>query len=215
VERGAAWARLRSEALACTRCDLHRLGSRVVFGEGSIDAALMLVGEQPGDQEDIQGRPFVGPAGQLLDQALRDAGIDRGAVYVTNAVKHFKFQVRGKRRLHQKPDYDEIGACQLWLRQELELVRPKVAVALGATAARGLTGRTVTIGRERGRLRPWGDGSRLLITVHPSFILRVPEPAAKKQEYARFVADLDIVREAMAEPGATVGGSQPPQGRLF
>jgi uracil-DNA glycosylase family protein len=214
LDRDAAWTGLRDHALACTRCDLHRLGSRVVFGEGPTDASVALVGEAPGDQEDVQGRPFVGPAGRLLDRALGEAGIERGAVYLTNAVKHFKFQLRGKRRLHQKPDYDEIEACRPWLGQELELLRPAIVVALGATAARGLTGRTVTIGRERGRLRSWGDGSRLLITVHPSFILRVPEAAAQRHEYARLVADLGVVRGAMTGWGAVVGGSRP-QGQLL
>jgi DNA polymerase len=188
---------LSEEAAGCTACHLHLLGSRVVFGEGPAKARVMLVGEQPGDREDIEGRPFVGPAGRLLDRALADAEIDRGTVYLTNGVKHFKFEQRGKRRIHQKPDYGEIAACRPWLERELELIGPRVVVALGATAARSLTGRTVTIGRERGRLSAFGDGARLLITVHPSFILRVPDEDAKEQEYRRFVTDLGMAKTAL------------------
>ena len=210
MEREQALQALREQAESCTACGLHLLGSRVVFGEGPPDATTMFVGEQPGDQEDLQGRPFVGPAGQVLDRALREAGIDRSAVYVTNAVKHFKFVQRGKRRLHQKPDTGEIEACKFWNLRELELIRPRLVVALGGTAAQSLLGKQVTIGRERGHLRAWGEGARLLITVHPSFILRVPEEAAKEHEYRRLVADLAIVKEAMGK-GDVAKVSEPKQ----
>jgi DNA polymerase len=203
MERDRALKALREEAKGCTRCPLHLIGSQVVFGEGPPDAQAVLVGEQPGDQEDQQDRPFVGPAGQLLDRALMEAGIDRASVYVTNAVKHFKFVQRGKRRLHQKPDSGEIEACRIWITRELELTRPRLVVAMGATAAQSLLGKTVTISRERGRFRPWGE-AQLLITAHPSFILRIPDRAAKAQEYERLVADLRVVSEAVqgriAEP---------------
>ena len=183
-----AWAALRDEAKGCTRCHLYRFGTQTVFGEGSLDARIMFVGEQPGDREDLAGRPFVGPAGQLFDRALGDAGIERGATYVTNAVKHFKFERRGKRRIHSKPDGGEIDACRWWLEQERLLLRPPVTVALGATAARSLFGKTVTIGRMRGQAHRLGDGGEAWVTVHPSFLLRVRDD--REAEYARFVEDL-------------------------
>ena len=186
----AAWAALREEAMSCTRCHLHEHATQTVFGEGPIDAAMMFVGEQPGDQEDLAGHPFVGPAGQLFDRALGEAGIDRSTVYVTNAVKHFKFEQRGKRRIHAKPDAGEITACRWWIEQERAIVRPKLTVALGATAARSLLGKVVTISRERSRLIDLPGGGAAWITVHPSFLLRLPDPAAKAEEYARFVDDL-------------------------
>ncbi len=187
----AAWAALREEAMGCTRCPLHRDATQTVFGEGPVDADLMFVGEQPGDQEDLAGRPFVGPAGQMFDRALADAGIDRTRVYVSNAVKHFKFEPRGKRRIHSKPDAGEITACRWWIEQERALIKPRMTVALGATAARSLLGRTVTISRERGQAIDLPDGSGLAwITVHPSYLLRLPDEAAKAAEYARFVRDL-------------------------
>lgn len=187
----AAWEALREEAAHCARCDLYKHATQTVFGEGPVDAPLMLVGEQPGDQEDLAGRPFVGPAGQVLDRALAEAGIDRGTAYLTNAVKHFKFEPRGKRRIHSKPDAGEITACRWWIEQERLLVRPQVTVALGATAARSLLGRTVTISRERGHALELPDrGGELFITVHPSFLLRIPEADRKAQEYDRFVDDL-------------------------
>jgi uracil-DNA glycosylase len=170
----AAWEAVRDEALGCTRCELYKFGTQTVFGEGALDARILFVGEQPGDQEDIAGRPFVGPAGQLLDAALEEAGIDRSQTYVTNAVKHFKFVQRGKRRIHNKPDASEISACRWWLQQELELIRPPVTVALGATAARSLFGRVVTIGKMRGEPQALDDGSECWVTVHPSFLLRIP-----------------------------------------
>ncbi len=185
-----AWAALRDEAMACTRCHLHKHATQTVFGEGPIDAPLMLIGEQPGDQEDLAGRPFVGPAGQLLDDALAQAGIDRSAVYLTNAVKHFKFEPRGKRRIHATPDAGEISACRWWVEQELLIVRPKVVIALGATAARSLLGKAVTISRERGRAIPLDSGAEAWITVHPSYLLRLPDPEAKAAQHAAFIADL-------------------------
>ncbi|GAA4768120.1 UdgX family uracil-DNA binding protein [Stakelama sediminis] len=186
----AAWTALRDEAAHCTRCPLCQAATQTVFGEGPLDAAMMLVGEQPGDQEDLAGRPFVGPAGQVLDDALAQAGVDRARLYVTNAVKHFKFTPRGKRRIHAKPDSGEISACRWWLEQESRLVRPKLTVALGATAARALTGRTVTIGRERGRPIALPDGGEGWITVHPSYLLRIPDAGKVAEETARFIEDL-------------------------
>jgi DNA polymerase len=162
-----------------------------VFGEGPVGAALLFVGEQPGDVEDLAGRPFVGPAGKLFDQALAEAGIDRAAIYVTNAVKHFKFEPRGKRRIHAKPELPEIEACRPWLDQERALVGARVTVLMGATAARSVLGRAVAITRERGRPMTIGDGPGL-VTVHPSYLLRLPDEAARAREYAAFVADLRL-----------------------
>ena len=181
------------DAKDCRRCPLYRNATQTVFGEGPAHAPVMLVGEQPGDQEDQQGRPFVGPAGKILDRALADAGIDRSRVYVTNAVKHFKFESRGKKRLHKKPNASEIEACKWWLDQELDLIRPALTVALGATAARALAGRTIAIGTSRGRLFDLRDGLPGLVTVHPSFLLRMPDPEVKAQEYRRFVQDLRLI----------------------
>lgn len=197
--RAAAWAALREEAAGCTRCPLYKPATQTVFGEGPIDAALLFVGEQPGDQEDLAGRPFVGPAGQVFDRALAAAGIDRAETYVTNAVKHFKFEPRGRRRIHAKPDGGEIDACRWWIEQERMLLRPKVTVALGATAARSLFGRTMTIGRERGRALtlpdgPDGGGGTAWITVHPSYLLRLPDEAARAREFDAFVDDLAKAR---------------------
>ena len=190
----AAMAALRVEANACTRCPLYLPATQTVFGEGPTDAVLVFVGEQPGDQEDLAGRPFVGPAGQVFDRALAAAGIDRAGTYVTNAVKHFKFEPRGKRRIHAKPGGPEIEACRWWIDRELAIVAPKVTVALGATAARSLTGKTVTIARERGRAIARPDGSELWITVHPSFLLRIEDRAAAEAEFERFVGDLVRVK---------------------
>ncbi|WP_085810432.1 UdgX family uracil-DNA binding protein [Sphingomonas sp. TZW2008] len=193
-----AWDALREEALGCTRCHLYRPATQTVFGEGPVSAAIMFVGEQPGDQEDLAGRPFVGPAGQVFDRALGEAGIDRAETYVTNAVKHFKFEPRGKRRIHAKPDAGEIEACRWWIEQEQMLVRPKVTVALGATAARSLFGKTMTISRERGRALALPEGGEAWITVHPSYLLRLPDEAARTAEYARFVEDLKLAKAAAA-----------------
>jgi DNA polymerase len=191
-------AGLRAAACACRACPLWAPATQTVFGEGPSTARLMLIGEQPGDQEDIAGRPFVGPAGQMLDRALAEAGIDREQIYVTNAVKHFKFEPRGKRRLHQKPNSLEIKACHPWLEQELAQVQPTLVVALGATAAQSLFGRTMAIGANRGRLMPLGEG-QALITIHPSYLLRLPDEAAKQREYRAFIADLTLAKESLSD----------------
>lgn len=192
----AAWEQVLADAKSCTRCHLYKHATQTVFGEGPLDASIMFVGEQPGDQEDLAGRPFVGPAGQLFDRALADAGVDRSQTYVTNAVKHFKFERRGRRRIHSKPQGPEIEACRWWIEQERELIRPKLTVALGATAARSLFGRVVTISRLRGEAhRLSDDGGEAWVTVHPSFLLRVPEEDRKREEYGRFVADLRRIGE--------------------
>ena len=185
---------LAHAAAECRRCTLWSHATQVVFGEGPPDARMMMVGEQPGDQEDLAGRPFVGPAGQLLDRAITEAGIDRREVYVTNAVKHFKFEPRGKRRIHQKPDTTEIGACSVWIEAERRAVSPAVTVLLGATAARSVLGRTVTIGRERGRPIAHAGNTQVLVTVHPSYLLRLPDEEAKAREYIAFVADLRMAQ---------------------
>jgi DNA polymerase len=190
----ASWEALLKEARACTRCDLYKCGTQTVFGEGPLDARILFVGEQPGDQEDLAGRPFVGPAGQLFDAALEKAGIDRSTTYVTNAVKHFKFVQRGKKRIHSKPDTAEIEACRWWIDQERTLIRPPLTVALGATAARSLIGKTVTISRVRDAPLTLADGSECWITVHPSFLLRIPEEDRRREERARFVDDLKRIK---------------------
>jgi DNA polymerase len=187
---GGALETLAREAAGCRRCPLWEPATQTVFGEGPATARMMLVGEQPGDQEDLVGRPFVGPAGQLLDRALAEAGIDRTTVYVTNAVKHFKFEPRGKRRIHVKPDAGDIAACAGWLVAERDAVAPAVTVLLGVTAASAVLGRAVTISRERGRPIAGTGNTQLLVTVHPSYLLRLPDEAAKAREYAAFVADL-------------------------
>lgn len=191
-------ARLKQEAAGCRRCPLWEPATQTVFGEGPADAPLMLVGEQPGDKEDLAGRPFVGPAGAVLDRALVEAGIDRDTVYVSNAVKHFKFLIRGTRRLHQKPSVFEIDTCRYWLDVEIEAVAPKVIVAMGATAGRGVFARDVKIGKERGRVIELRQGQRALVTVHPSYLLRLPDQEAKDREYARFVDDLRMAQQALA-----------------
>ena len=197
-----SWEELLADARKCTRCDLYKCATQTVFGEGPMDASIVFVGEQPGDQEDLAGRPFVGPAGQLFDRALDKAGIDRSTVYITNAVKHFKFILRGKRRIHNKPETDEIEACKWWVDQERALIRPPVTVALGATAARSLTGKTVTISRVRGAPLMLDDGSECWVTVHPSFLLRIPEPGRQREEKYRFLDDLKRIKERAAELSA-------------
>ena len=190
-----AWDALRDEAGSCTRCHLYRCATQTVFGEGPLDASIIFVGEQPGDQEDLAGKPFVGPAGQLFNAALKEAGIDRSTTYVTNAVKHFKFVLRGKKRIHARPDVSEIDACRWWQEQERGLIRPALTVALGATAARSLTGKTVTISKVRDAPLMLADGSECWVTVHPSFLLRLPDEAARRTERAKFVADLARIRD--------------------
>jgi DNA polymerase len=183
--------KLREAAAGCTACELYRTGTQTVFGEGARSAEAMFVGEQPGDQEDKAGKPFVGPAGRLLDEALEDAGIDRTQVYVTNVVKHFKWVGRGKRRIHQKPNWQEIAACRPWLEAELAVVEPRVLVCLGATAAQALFGRQFRVTRERGTPVESDLAEHVLATIHPSAILRDPE--TREREYAAFVADLRTV----------------------
>jgi len=185
-----------AEARDCTRCHLYKNATQTVFGEGPADAALMLIGEQPGDQEDLAGRPFVGPAGKVLDRALEAAGIEREAIYITNAVKHFKNEPRGKRRLHKKPDTSEIDACRWWLDNELALIEPAVAVALGATAARALLRKALSINANRGRVIALPNGGNALITVHPSYLLRLQEARDKRREFDLLVKDLHFAAEA-------------------
>ena len=195
----AAWEALLKDARKCTRCDLYKHATQTVFGEGPLDVSIMFVGEQPGDQEDIAGRPFVGPAGTLFDAALEKAGIDRSTVYVTNAVKHFKFVQKGKKRIHNKPDAGEVEACRWWIEHERELIRPAITVALGATAARSLVGKTVTISKVRGEPLKLADGSECWVTVHPSFLLRIPDEARRHEERALFVRDLKRIKTRAAQ----------------
>jgi uracil-DNA glycosylase len=183
---------LREEAAHCRACPLWKDATQTVFGEGPKHAQVMLVGEQPGDKEDLAGKPFVGPAGQMLDRALQEAGIDRGKVYVTNAVKHFKFLARGKIRLHQKPNTAEIKACRPWYERELATIKPALVVAMGATAAQSVFGKITPINKSRGRLIDLSNDVKALVTVHPSYLLRLPDEAAKAREYERFVDDLKI-----------------------
>ena len=187
---------------ACTRCPLYKDATQAVAGEGRRRAHLMLVGEQPGDKEDLAGKPFVGPAGQVLDHALAEAEIPRTEVFVTNAVKHFKHEMRGKRRLHKRPNAYEIERCKIWLDLERAMVKPPVIVALGATAARSLFGRPVTVTKLRGRMLELPDGAAALVTIHPSFLLRIQDAADKKREYARFVADLRLAAKILARETA-------------
>jgi len=195
----ASWEALLKDARTCKRCDLYKYATQTVFGEGPLDASIMFVGEQPGDQEDLAGRPFVGRAGALFDAALEKAGIDRTTVYVTNAVKHFKFVLRGKRRIHNKPDAGEITACRWWIEHERELIRPPVTVALGATAARSLIGKVVTISRVRGEPLTLADGSECWVTAHPSSILRAPDEAARREGKRLLLRDLKLIKARAEE----------------
>ncbi|MDN2582031.1 UdgX family uracil-DNA binding protein [Aquibium sp. ELW1220] len=190
-------AELSRTAESCRRCDLWRDATQTVFGEGPAPARVVFVGEQPGDHEDIAGKPFVGPAGRLLDGVLVEAGVDRDAVYVTNAVKHFKFEPRGKRRIHARPNAGEVKACRWWLDHELALIRPDLAVALGATAAQSLLGKPVAITKLRGQVIVRDDGLRVFLTVHPSYLLRIPDPADRDAEHGRFLADMKAVKALM------------------
>jgi uracil-DNA glycosylase family protein len=189
---------LAAAEAACTRCPLYRDATQAVPGEGPSRAALMLVGEQPGDKEDLAGKPFVGPAGRILGQALKEAGIARDDTFVTNAVKHFKHEMRGKRRLHKRPDNYEIERCKIWLDQERRLVRPAAVIALGVSAARGLTGKTVTIAKTRGKALSLPDGTMLFVTVHPSALLRIEDEKDKRMAYRQFVADLKNAAAAVS-----------------
>jgi uracil-DNA glycosylase len=184
--------RLREEAATCHACPLWKNATQTVFGEGPTHAPIMMVGEQPGDKEDLAGKPFVGPAGKMLDRALEEAGVDRTKVYVTNAVKHFKFVPRGKIRLHQKPTTPEIKACRQWYERELAAIDPGLVVALGATAAQSVFGKITPINKTRGHLIDLEGGRKALVTVHPSYLLRLPDEDAKAREYQRFVEDLKI-----------------------
>lgn len=191
--------KLRAAAAHCTACPLHKLGTQTVFGEGPAKAKVVIVGEQPGDREDLAGRPFVGPAGGLLDKALADAGISRDEVYITNTVKHFKWKPQGKRRLHQKPSSREILACKPWLEAEMRAIHPEFLILLGGTAAQGVFGSSARIGRDRGVVRPSALCDKTLITVHPSALLRAPDEAAREEGYREFVRDLRVVAKELEQ----------------
>ncbi len=193
---------LQAAASGCRGCDLWKRGTQTVFGEGSSNARVLMVGEQPGDKEDLQGRPFVGPAGAVLDKALQAAGIDRSDVYVTNIVKHFKWEPRGKRRIHKKPNAVEISACRPWLEAEIELTRPDVVVLLGATAAQGLLGRDFRVTQHRGEWVPSSIAPFVMATVHPSSILRAPDDETRHEEMRKFIADLSKVAGKIRTPKA-------------
>jgi uracil-DNA glycosylase len=195
-------AELAREARHCRRCPLYANATQTVFGEGAPRAPLFMVGEQPGDEEDRAGRPFVGPAGRMLDRALAEVGIERGQVYVTNAVKHFKNELRGKRRLHKRPNQYEIERCRWWLELELAAVQPKLVVALGVTAASALMGRNVVLVRERGRLLRFGDRQPVMATIHPSAILRAPDEEGRREAYRGLVRDLKRAVRAVGELAA-------------
>jgi uracil-DNA glycosylase family protein len=193
---------LRAAAADCRACPLWQRGTQTVFGEGERRARVMLVGEQPGNDEDLAGKPFVGPAGKLLDRALEAAGIDRDRVYVTNVVKHFKWEPKGKRRIHAKPNAGEIAACRPWLEAELDVIRPEVLVCLGATAAQALLGRQFRVSKERGRFVASPLAPHTMATVHPSAILRAPDDESRRAEMARFVADLEQVAAVLRHRAA-------------
>jgi len=194
-----SWSAMREAAKDCEACHLYKRATQTVFGEGPKSATMMLVGEQPGDYEDVAGKPFVGPAGKIMDQALEEAGIDRSQVYVTNAVKHFKWEPRGKRRIHQKPNSREIGACRPWLEAELRIVKPKLVVAMGATAAQTIFGPGFRVTRERGKVLSSKLAPRVLATVHPSSLLRQPDEESRQREYKHFVSDLRAALRAADE----------------
>ena len=204
------WTAVRREAAGCTRCPLHAQATQTVFGEGPEHAPIMIVGEQPGDSEDLAGRPFVGPAGQVLDRVLREVDIDRSTVYVTNAVKHFKFEPRGKRRIHQKPNAGEIQKCRWWLGQELDLVQPRLVIAMGKTALYGLTGTDGRLADRRGRVMEWEGGRHLIATVHPSYLLRLPDKSLQERETARFRDDLVTARDWLASAAHSALNAPPP-----
>src|SRR5437763_15398807 len=191
-----SWSAVREAAKDCEACRLDKRATQTVFGEGPKSATMMLVGEQPGDYEDVAGKPFVGPAGKIMDQALEEAGIERSDVYVTNAVKHFKWEPRGKRRIHKKPNSHEIAACRPWLEAELRLVRPKLLVCLGATAAQSIFGPSFRVTLERGKVLESELAPKVLATVHPSSLLRQPDEESRQREYALFVADLRAALKA-------------------
>jgi uracil-DNA glycosylase len=195
-------AQLRESAEACTGCDLYKRATQTVFGEGGGHAPMMFVGEQPGDQEDLAGHPFVGPAGKILDKALVEAGITRGDLYVTNAVKHFKWEPQGTRRKHKKPSASEIAACRPWLEAEVQVVKPRVIICLGATAAQSVFGKTVRLNELRGRAWSTSLAATVVVTVHPSALLRHPDKEERAREYRRFVEDLKIIRTLLRSKAA-------------
>lgn len=201
VPERATLGKLRHAAAGCQGCDLWKQATQTVFGEGPEHASVMLIGEQPGDREDIEGHPFVGPAGRVLDQALAQIGLDRTQVYVTNIVKHFRWEgaARGKKRIHKKPRASQINACRPWFDAEMKVVHPRVVVCLGATAAQALLGAKFSVLRERGKLLPYSGGSRIMATVHPSSILRAPDSATRHAEMDRFVADLRKIMPLVRE----------------
>jgi len=188
---------LQQAVQKCHGCDLYRYATQAVFGEGPVSSRIMLIGEQPGNDEDIQGHPFVGPAGKLLDRALADAGIDRQDVYVSNAVKHFKFEERGKRRLHKKPRMSEVKACRPWLEAEATLIKPEIIVCLGATAAQSVLGPKYRLTQERGQFVKHAWAPNVTATIHPSAVLRAPDPEQRQEQYRQFVADLRKVRDLL------------------
>ncbi|HEY2045713.1 MAG TPA: UdgX family uracil-DNA binding protein [Candidatus Udaeobacter sp.] len=192
-------AAMREAATHCTACHLYKRATQTVFGEGPKRAAMMLIGEQPGDYEDVAGKPFVGPAGKIMDRALADAGIDRSQVYVSNAVKHFKWEPRGKRRIHQKPNSREIAACRPWLEAELRIVKPDLVVAMGATAAQTIFGPGFRVTRDRGKVLSSKLAPRVVATVHPSSLLRQPDEESREREYKHFVSDLRAAQRATGE----------------
>ncbi len=202
---------LRAAAAGCRGCHLWERGTQTVFGEGSRGADVVLVGEQPGDREDREGHPFVGPAGRLLESAIAEAGLDRARVYLTNVVKHFKWEPRGKRRIHQKPDSSEVAACRPWLEAELAVIRPAALVCLGATAARALLGKDFKVTQHRGQVRPGALAPLEMGTVHPSSILRATDDAARRRERELFVEDLRALRRALERAGVPAGASAPAQ----
>jgi uracil-DNA glycosylase family protein len=204
--------RLRREAASCQACPLWKDATQTVFGEGPPDAEIMFVGEQPGDREDRDGRPFVGPAGLLLDRALAEAGVDRRRVYVTNTVKHFKFEPRGKRRLHKRPNASEIKICRRWLFEEIQAIGPRLIVALGATAAQGLAGRAIPVQSNRGAVLDVANGLRVLVTIHPSALLRLQGEEEKRSAFASFLSDLrSIERLAELSTGNAKSGVRAPE----
>jgi uracil-DNA glycosylase family protein len=204
--------RLRREAASCQACPLWKDATQTVFGEGPPDAEIMFVGEQPGDREDREGRPFVGPAGLLLDRALAEAGVDRRRVYVTNTVKHFKFEPRGKRRLHKRPNASEIKICRRWLFEEIQAIGPRLIVALGATAAQGLAGRAIPVQSNRGAVLDVANGLRVLVTIHPSALLRLQGEEEKRSAFASFLSDLrSIERLAELSTGNAKSGVRAPE----
>ena len=194
-----SWSAVREAAKGCEACHLYKRATQTVFGEGPKDASIMLVGEQPGDYEDVAGKPFVGPAGKIMDRALEEAGIDRSHVYVTNAVKHFKWEPRGKRRIHKKPNSREIAACRPWLEAEMRLVKPQLVVCLGSTAGQAFFGPSFRVTRERGKVLSSKLAPKVVATVHPSSLLRQPDEESREREYERFVVDLRAAVKASRE----------------